>query len=123
LKFKKLFGKVLLKIFYRYIFLLLKKIEKVGGYSNTSLFITEQPYTPKKIKELNEEIFFEQFSFSELSVTSTAYSNFLGFVTENQNSKFSKLGSAMILDSGFSFTHCLPIWKNKVYFDKGTFNY
>jgi actin-related protein 6 len=88
----------------------LKLFEK-GGYSNASLFLSAPPNNPETIKKDTSQIVFETYGFGEYCCTNSVQWNLLQYSSANPHSNIAKSQSALIVDSGFSFTHALPGFK------------
>jgi actin-related protein 6 len=82
--------------------------------SSTTLIQSRQPFTPTTIQQDTESLVFEYFGFPNYSSLSTAYLNFYNAYHSDPNSRFATTGSALIVDSGFSFTHILPVVNFKI---------
>ncbi|KAG2382236.1 hypothetical protein C9374_005438 [Naegleria lovaniensis] len=88
--------------------------------SETRLFLSHQPCTPKTIQKDLCQLIFEYFGFKEYASLSSQYLSFFGYLNEISDEKSPlysvdttnpvKLSkSALVVDSGFSFTHIYPI--------------
>ena len=90
------------------------KILEKGGYSNSSLFLSEPANNPQALKKDTSQIVFETYGFSEYCCSTSNQWNLLQYSSSNPQSNIGKSQSALIVDSGFSFSHILPIVDRKL---------
>lgn len=94
---------------WNYIFEKQMKIPEKFSFASTSLYCSEAPFTPQSLKSDLEQMVFELYGFGEYSSSSTSNWNYYHYATSNPESNIAKNESALIVDSGFSFTHVCPI--------------
>ncbi|KAL0481453.1 actin-like protein Arp6 [Acrasis kona] len=85
----------------------------VTDFADRHIFLTHQPFTPNIIKSDLAQVVFEHFGFKEYTSLSGSYCAFNGFLSEHQyNPTANPINasySAVVVDSGFSFTNITPI--------------
>lgn len=79
-----------------------------------SLCVSEQPFTPNMLREDLTQIFFEYFGFGELCVCPGAYWNMIYYATTQPKSAIAGTRSCVVVDSGYSFSHVIPIINGKI---------
>jgi len=76
----------------------------------TSLLWTEPLFTPDTLKKMEYEVIFEEYEFKSTLTTSAPFLAQYGYRFENPASNFSKSPCALVVDSGFSFSHIAPFF-------------
>jgi actin-related protein 6 len=79
----------------------------LGDASSSSLLLTEPVATPAYIRRATNELVFETFGFAEYVAVSPA--RLVALVSGEKYSSESKSKTSLVLDSGFSFTHAVPV--------------
>lgn len=94
-----------------------QKIESTWNVQPTdsTLLLTRQPFIPTTIQMDIEQLVFEHFGFNEFCSLSCAYLNFYNCLKESKYESIARTGSALVVDSGFSFTHVIPIVNHHVH--------
>ncbi|EFC40097.1 actin-related protein ARP6 [Naegleria gruberi] len=88
--------------------------------NETRLFLPHQPFTPKTLQRDICQLVFEYYGFKEYSSISSQYLSFFGYLNEirdektplnsqTSNNSIVQSKSALVIDSGFSFSHIYPI--------------
>ncbi len=91
----------------------------VTDFADRQVVVTHQPFTPNQIKADMAQMVFEHFQFQHYASMSSQYCAFNGYMSEQnqhttgQNNIY-KSHCAVVVDSGFSFTHVVPIMNHKV---------
>jgi len=80
-------------------------------FDETRIFLPHQPFTPKTIQKDICQLLFEYFGFKEYASFSSQFLSFYGYLNEVESSdnKIKQSKSALVIDSGFSFSHIYPI--------------
>ena len=94
---------------------LFTKILKVANPGETSLVLTEAPFTPENIQNDMNEVIFEDFGFKEYLRRPAAWFSAYEYSQANPlgDRCTSSPNSCTIVDSGFSFTHIMPFVEGK----------
>lgn len=96
-----------------------EQVLNVADFADRHIFLTHQPFTPNTIKSDMAQMVFEHFGFNDYTSISGAYCAFTGFMNEEQpepNAIF-KSHSAVVVDSGFSFTNIIPVINHTIPFE------
>jgi len=86
--------------------------------SETRLIMSRQPFTPGTLQTDTEQLVFEHFGFAEYCSLSCAYFNFYNCFRDGQNESMQLIrdsASALIVDSGFSFTNVIPVVNHRIH--------
>jgi actin-related protein 6 len=88
-----------------------EQVLNVADFTDRHIFLTHQPFTPNVIKSDMAQMVFEHFGFNDYTSISGAYCAFNGFMNEDQaqGSSIYHSHSAVVVDSGFSFSNVVPI--------------
>ncbi|XP_065676699.1 actin-related protein 6-like [Hydra vulgaris] len=78
--------------------------------SDSNLIITEPQFNFTSIKECLEEILFEEYKFNSICRITTAQLS----SWQRKQDKTENHMCCLIVDSGFSFTHIVPVYKGQV---------
>ncbi|XP_041352519.1 actin-related protein 6-like isoform X2 [Gigantopelta aegis] len=78
-------------------------------FNNTSLIVTEPCFNFESIQESMNEIFFEEYQFKEIYRCNASHLSQYKSEKESTNKRL----CTMVIDSGYSFTHLVPFYKNK----------
>jgi len=77
-----------------------------GGYGATGMAITMPSFSPKEVQKYMEELVNKHFAIQELRMVHPA----------EAAAKFEEVGPfCLVVDSGYSFTHVLPLLDGKVF--------
>ncbi len=79
-----------------------------------ALVMTEPLFTPAALQSRLDEVVFEQFGFQACYRTPAAPLSALDYKLSNPDSRFASDGCCVVVDSGFSFSHAVPIFDNHV---------
>ena len=85
-------------------------VSQDGSCSDSSLVITEPPFNFTSIKECLDEIMFEEYRFNSVYRTTPAQLGAWYRKKDNSENHF----CCVVVDSGFSFTHIIPICNGKI---------
>ena len=80
--------------------------------SESSLCVTDAPFTPEILQNDMNEVVFEEYSFHEYLRKPAAWFSAYQFALETPENKQSST-CCTIVDSGFSFTHTMPFLHGK----------
>lgn len=101
---------------------------KQFSFAETGLVVTEPPFNPQILRKDMLELAFEYFSFGHFAFASSANFALNYFAMQNTPLKplfsddehqnpnvntFQHFKSALVIDSGFSFSHSIPILQDK----------
>jgi actin-related protein 6 len=90
-----------------------EQVLNVTDFADRHICVTHQPFTPNTIKSDMAQMVFEHFGFCDYTSINGPYCAFNGFF--NEDSQQQQPGhiygshSAVVVDSGFSFTHVVPM--------------
>ncbi len=96
-----------------------ENVLNVTDFADRHIFLTHQPFTPNVLKSDMAQMVFEHFNFCDYSSISGQYCAFTGFMNEEQSdtNNILKSHSAVVVDSGFSFTNIVPIINHTIPFE------
>ncbi|KAK9715181.1 hypothetical protein RND81_06G148000 [Saponaria officinalis] len=80
--------------------------------SSSSLLLTLPPFSPPAVRRPLFELAFEDLSFRSLFVSDSFSLVHLYEASRNPDGVVSKTQCSLVVDSGFSFTHCAPVFQN-----------
>lgn len=86
-----------------------KEVMKVD-FPETTILVTEPHFNFSSIKEAMDEILFEEYNFKAICRSTAAQLS----AYKSQNDESKKHLMCLVLDSGYSFTHVVPIFNGKV---------
>jgi actin-related protein 6 len=88
---------------------LFSKILKINKPDETSLVLTEAPFSPESLQDDMNEVIFEDFGFNACLRRPAAWFSAYEFAKANPfNLPASAADSCVVVDSGFSFSHAMP---------------
>ena len=77
--------------------------------ADVSLLVTEPVATPSHIRRAMDELVFETFGFGEYAAPPSARLAAASHLSRKNSKNSRESGPVLVLDSGFSFTHVVPI--------------
>jgi actin-related protein 6 len=77
--------------------------------ADVSLLVTEPVATPSHMRRAMDELVFETFGFGEYAAPPPARLAAASHLLRNSSENAHESGPVLVLDSGFSFTHAVPI--------------
>ena len=87
-----------------------RKYMGIGNPAASGMLMTVAPFTPEVLLEDTEEVMFEEYGFGSFRTTSAAL---LAAVHQREKSA-GATSCGIVIDSGFSFTHAVPIFDDHV---------
>lgn len=86
----------------------------VDSFDETALMVTEPPFNPPTLRTDLCEMSFELFGFGFTTLVSAAYLSLTAMTHEQRQQQqkpniFAHTKTALVIDSGFSFSHVVPI--------------
>ncbi|GAB4832840.1 Actin- protein 6 [Ancistrocladus abbreviatus] len=93
---------------------LFRSLRLPSSLSSSSLLLTQPPFalSLSSIRRPLFELVFEDFNFRSLFISDSPSLVHLYEASRNPNGVASKTQCSLIVDSGFSFTHCAPVFQN-----------
>jgi len=77
-----------------------------------NLLVTEAPFSPSPLPEYSYEVIFEEFGFSSCCKVPAACLSAYKYSNEKTKAN-TEPDCVTVVDSGFSFTHIVPLYKGK----------
>lgn len=86
-----------------------KEVMKVD-FSETTVLVTEPQFNFSSIKDAMDEILFEEYNFKAICRSTAAQLS----AYKSHNDESEKRIMCLVVDSGYSFTHMVPVFNGKV---------
>lgn len=81
--------------------------------AETRLLLTEAPFTPTSLSSFSTQVIFEEFGFAACAKLPAPILSAYNYSRSASTTSTNTGDCVLVVDSGFSFTHVVPIYKSK----------